>query len=108
PRSRADVFGKRGQKGDDVVVDFILDFADALDAEGRFPADIVELAFGYFSLAGPVFAGRDLDIAPDFELALQRPQPADFWGGVAVDHELPPLAPSLEKRGEIRSSPFSL
>ena len=71
------------------MVDFILNFVDAFNGEGRFLADIRKFFRGNFTLVVPVFARGYFNVAPDLKLALQRPQAAYFGGGISFDHVSP-------------------
>src|SRR5947207_3432066 len=87
-RSRADVFGDIGGKRDHVVVGRALDLADALDAEFRAPLDGCEVFPG--NLTG--LASQNLDLEPDGELVLLRPNLAHHLTAVSTNHDAMRLA----------------
>ncbi len=89
-RLRPDDLGQMGQEGDDVVLDLALDRVDARDVEGgvlalgpdRFGGvlrDDAELGHGV--------GGMRLDLEPDAEAGLRRPDRGHLGAGVAGDHQ---------------------
>ena len=96
-RGRADVFGDVGQERDDVVVGGLLDFVDARDLEFGAAFDGGEV----FARDPAGFARQDLDLEPDAELVLVRPDLAHRLAAVASNHREPRLAdtPSVVNAG---------
>src|ERR1017187_1726982 len=83
PRSRADVFGDIGQKRDDVVVGRALNLTDALDVELRAALDGRKV----FARNLPGLASQNLDVEPDGELVLFRPNLAHRFAAVSANHD---------------------
>jgi hypothetical protein len=88
-RFGADDLGEMGQEGDDVVLGLALDLVDAVDVEGHV------LALGPDRLCGLLrddaelgqrVAGVRLDLEPDAEAGLGRPDGDHFGAGIAGDH----------------------
>ena len=91
-RFRADDLGEMRQEGDDVVLDLGFDRVDARDVElgglalvpdrlGGVLRDDAELGHGV--------GGMRLDLEPDAELRLRRPDRRHLGAGVARDHRQP-------------------
>ena len=76
------------EKGDHVVIGALLDFADALDVEGRFPTNHRGIFLGNCPELGHRLAGEDLDFEPDLQLALLAPERAHLRQGIAFDHRV--------------------
>ena len=90
-RLRADEFGEMGQEGDDVMLGHPLDLIDALDVElglaGLFP-DRLRGLFRDDADLGQRVAGMGLDLEPDAEARLGRPDGDHLGAGIARDHRL--------------------
>jgi hypothetical protein len=88
-RLRTDDFGEVGEEGDDVVLHLALDRVDALDVEhGRralFPDDLGRLARDHAELGERARRMR-LDLEPDAEPGLGRPERHHLRTAVAGDH----------------------
>src|ERR1017187_8055248 len=83
PRSRADVLGDVGQKSDNVMVGRPLDLADTLDIEFRAALDGRQVFRR--NLAG--LASQNLNLEPDRELVLVRPNLAHHLAAVSANHD---------------------
>ena len=111
-RVRPDELGEMGQEGDDVVLGDALDLVDALDVEGRraalFPDGLGRLLRDDAEL-GQRVAGMRLDLEPDAEARLGRPDGDHFRARIARDHQ--PLltaeisAPPSDLRGSAHARP---
>ena len=88
-RVRADELGEVGQERDDVVLGHSLDLVDALDVErGRpalFPDGLRRLLRDHADL-GQRVAGMRLDLEPDAESRLRRPDVGHLGTRVTGDH----------------------
>ena len=86
PRLRSHVLGDVGQEGDDVVLGLALDRVDPLDLErAAFPDRGCGL-WGYDAQFGERVGGMRLDLEPDAEARLGRPDRDHFGAGIAGDH----------------------
>ena len=83
---RADVFVDRGQEGDDVVLDDLLDLVDPGGVEAGLVLDRLERRGRDLPQPGPGLADGDLDVEPAPVPVLVGPDGAHFGIGVAVDH----------------------
>ncbi len=93
-RIGADVLGQMRQEGDNVVLDLALDLVDPRDVEFRFPAARPDGLRGFLrDLAEPGHRVRGvcLDLEPDAEAGLGRPDGDHFGPGIAGDHGKPPV-----------------
>ncbi len=86
--SRSDLLGDTCQERDDVVIGFLFDLADAVDGEAGFAFDGAQVFLRDLAR----FAGQDLDLEPDVELVLQRPDPAHHFAAVTMYHDQGKLA----------------
>src|SRR5258708_4045424 len=84
-RLGADEFGDGGVEGDDVVVDFGLDFLDAFELEVGAITDGFSGLFGDPSGFGEGFGGGKFDLEPGAEAVFFAPDAADFGASVAVN-----------------------
>ena len=87
-RSRADVFGDIGGERDDIVIGRALDLADAFDIEFRATLDGREV----FPWNLARLASQNLDLKPDGELVLLRPDIAHHLAAVSPNHDAMRLA----------------
>ena len=88
-RLGADDLGEVGQEGDDVVLHLALDGVDALDVEaglGAFFPDRLGRLFRDDAELGQRRRGMGLDLEPDAELGLGRPDRHHLGAAVAGDH----------------------
>ena len=83
---RADMLGKAGQKGDDIVLDLALDGVDPLDVEAATLAHGLGRLFRHHAQLGHGFGGERLDLQPDAEFRLRRPDFGHLRAGIAWDH----------------------
>ena len=100
-RVGADELGEMGQEGDDVVLGHLLDLVDARDVErdvARLLPDRLRRFLGDDADLGQRVAGVRLDLEPDPEARLGRPDRDHLGAGIAGDHR----ALSLD-RGRERS-----
>ena len=85
----ADDFGQMGQEGDDVVLGLALDLVDPGDVEGGVRALCPDRLGGFLG-DDAEFRQRvrrmRLDLEPDLEAGLGRPDGGHFRAGVAGDH----------------------
>ena len=84
----ADDFRKVGQEGDDVMLGHGLDLVDAGHVEGcvlGFP-DGGGILLRDHAKGGLRVAGMGLDLEPDAEFGLGRPEGDHFGAGIAGDH----------------------
>ncbi len=87
-RVRPDLFGDRGQEGDDVVLDDLLDGVDPVDRESGLGLDRPQGGTGNLSQPGPGFADGQLDVQPLAVPVLFGPDGAHGGAGVAFDHSV--------------------
>ena len=69
----ADVLADVGGEGDDVVVQRLFELFAALDGEGGFRLHLRQILLGDEALTAKRFAGQQLDLQPDFQFPLFRP-----------------------------------
>ncbi len=89
-RVGADELGEVGEEGDDVVLHFALDGVDLLDVELRRAALVPDGAGGLpgnDAQFGERVAGMRLDLEPDAELGLGRPDRDHLGAAIARDHD---------------------
>ena len=89
-RFRANMFGEVCEKGDDVVPGLALERVDALEVERAALADRARRALGDDAQCRLRVAGMGLDLEPDPEPVLRRPDPRHFGAAIARDHDPPP------------------
>jgi hypothetical protein len=88
-RIRADELGQMGEEGDDVMLGDALDLVDALDIEGGAAALLPDRLRGFLrdhAELGQRVAGMGLDLEPDAEAGLRRPDGDHFRPGITGDH----------------------
>ena len=88
-RIRADELGEMGEEGDHVVLGDALDLVDALDVELRLAAllpDRLRRLLRDDAEFGQRVAGVGLDLEPDAEARLGRPDRGHLGAGIAGDH----------------------
>jgi hypothetical protein len=83
---RADILGKVGQEGNHVMPGDALDLVDPLDLEGTFLPDLLSRLLRDHAQRRLGVAGMRLDLEPDAELALRRPDGGHLGPGVTGDH----------------------
>ena len=91
-RVRPNDFAQMRQEGDDVVLGGRLDLIDASDVEGRDAAlvpDRLRRLFRHDAEIGEGEGGVRLDLEPDAELGLGRPDGHHVGAGIARDHVRP-------------------
>src|SRR5437016_5696913 len=94
---RADDLGEMREERDDVVLDLALDRLDALDVEAGVASlvpDGLGSALGDQAELGHGVGGMRLDLEPDAEAGLGRPDLGHLRPGVARDHRRAPHAAS--------------
>jgi hypothetical protein len=74
------------EEGDHVVIGPLLDLAHLLDAEGSLLTDGLGILLGEDSQFCHPFAGERLDLEPDFQFTLLRPNGAHLGAAVAFNH----------------------
>ena len=89
-----DVIRHDGREGDDVMVGDLLDLVDLGHGEIGMRANPRGLLGGDAALPqlGLRFASEDLDLLPNVELVLERPDVAHLGQRVALDHPMIPFA----------------
>src|ERR1035438_9963084 len=87
-QSRSSVFGDVGGKRNDIVVGGALDLGDAFDVELRATLDGREV----FLWNTTRLASQNLDLKPDGELVLLRPNLAHHLAAVSANHDATRLA----------------
>ena len=101
-RFRADDLGQMRQEGDDVVLDLGLDRVDARDVEFGGLALFPDLLGGFLrddAEFGHGVGGMRLDLEPDAEARLRRPDRGHFGAGIAGDgHAASPRASAAALR----------
>ncbi len=88
-RVRPDEFGEMGEKGDHVVLGDALDLVDALDVELRRAALLPDGLCRFLrddADFGQRIAGMRLDLEPDTEAGLRRPDGDHIRARIAWDH----------------------
>ena len=88
-RLRADDLGEVGEEGDDVVLRLALDRVDARDVEHRLLAALADEPRRLLRRSadlGHAVERRGLDLEPDAEAGLGRPDRRHLGAGVAGDH----------------------
>ena len=112
-RLRADDFRQMRQEGDNVVLDLGLDGIDPRHVEGRGPALVPDFLSGFLrDLAelGHGVGGMRLDLEPDAEARLGRPDRSHFGAAVARNHPtksfffLPPPERGRSTRHRVRAT----
>ena len=89
-RLGADDLGEMGEEGDDVVLHLALDGVDPLDVEGRLGALLPDRSgrlLRHDAEIGQRRGGMGLDLEPDAELGLGRPDGDHLGAAVTGDHE---------------------
>jgi hypothetical protein len=88
---RPDMFGKMGQKGDDVMFGDGLNFINSGHVKGDIAGapDGLGIGFGDNAKGGLGIAGMRLDLIPDAEFGLRVPNGNHVWAGIARDHHGP-------------------
>ena len=86
PAVRADLLVDRGQEGDDVVLDDLLDLLDPGDREAGLGLDGLQGGRGDLPEPGPGLADGELDVEPPAVAVLVGPNAAHLGEGVAFDH----------------------
>src|ERR1043166_1041096 len=81
-----DVFGDVGGERDDVVVEGFLQLFRALDAESGARRHNFKIFFRDRAFLDESLAGEELDLQPDFELALFCPDLAHWRARIALNH----------------------
>ena len=88
-RFRSDDLGQMGEEGDDVMLDLALDLVDPRDVElgvlALFP-DFLGGVFRHHAQLGQRVGGMRLDLEPDAEFGLGRPDRNHLFAGIAGDH----------------------
>ena len=84
-----DVLGDIGEKGDDVVLGFLLDLVNAGDLELRALADQAGRLLGDEAQFGLGVAGMELDIEPDLEFRLRLPDRRHLRAAITRNHRAP-------------------
>ena len=74
------------EKCDDIVIRALLDLVDVFDDKRRLPSNGHRVFPGNRADFGHAFTGQQLDLEPDFQLALLTPKRAHLRQGVAVNH----------------------
>ena len=88
-RFRAHDFGQMGEEGDHVMLDLALDLIDPRHVEFGVLALLPDLGGGRFrhhAQFGQRVGGMGLDLEPDAELGLRRPDGHHLFAGIAGDH----------------------
>ena len=86
PAVRADLLVDRGQEGDDVVLDDLLDLVDPLDREAGLGLDRLQGGRGDLPEPGPGLADGELDVEPSAVPVLFGPDAAHLGECIAFDH----------------------
>src|SRR4051812_47362756 len=74
------------EKGNDIMVRPLLDLRDLSNREPRLVPDRGGVLLRDLAQLRHCLAGQSLDLQPDLEFALLRPQLAHLWPGITVDH----------------------
>jgi hypothetical protein len=85
----ADVLGHVREERDHVVVRLALDLLDPLHFERGAIADQSDVLGGNHTQLRLGLARQDLDVLPDLELVLERPDQTHLGPGVSLDHGVP-------------------
>ena len=88
-RFRPHDLGQMGEEGDDVMLDLALDLVDPRHVEFRVPALFPEFGgglLGHHAQFGQGVGGVRLDLEPDAEFGLGRPDRNHLFAGIAGDH----------------------
>ena len=94
-RVGADEFGEMGEEGDHVVLGHLLDLVDPRDVEPGlrpFLPDRLRRRFRDHADLGHRLGGVSLDLEPDAEARLGRPDGGHLGAGIARDHGATPLS----------------
>ena len=84
--SGADMLGDVGQEGDDVVLGLALDRVDPVDLERALRPDRGGGFLRHDAQLGERVGGMRLDLEPDAEARLGRPDRGHLGAGIAGDH----------------------
>src|SRR5690606_17523321 len=82
----ADIFGKVGEKGDDVMLGLAFDLFDPVDIEIAALPHRFCGGFGDDTELRLSIAGMRLDLEPDTEFALRLPDRSHFGAGITGNH----------------------
>ena len=82
----ADMLGKAGQKGDDVMLGFALDLVDPVDVETTPFPDSLGGVLRDHPQFGHCVAGMRLDLKPDLELGLFGPDRGHLGTRISGNH----------------------
>src|SRR2546426_473592 len=85
-RRRSDRLRDVFQKCNHVVIGPFLDLDDFRNGEPRSLSDFRRVDFGNLTEFGHPFAGKHLNLQPDLELALVRPNLTHLWPGITINH----------------------
>src|SRR6188474_2108705 len=85
-RGRTDRCGHVLQKGNDVMVCSLLDFRDLAAGKARALPDFNRVRLWNLTRLCHCLASEGLDLEPDLELAVFRPELAHLRPGIAVNH----------------------
>src|SRR6267143_2226750 len=85
-RCRADRFSNVLEKSNDVMVRSLFNFEDLRNRKSRSLANLGSVLLWDLAKIRHRLAGEHLNIQPDLELALIRPDFAHLWPGITVDH----------------------
>ena len=81
-----DMDGHLLKEGDHVVIGPLFDLTHLLDAEGSLLADRLGILLGDDPKLGHSLTGQSLDLKPDFQFSLLRPNGAHLGAAVAFNH----------------------
>src|SRR4029077_722236 len=81
-----DRFGDVFEKSDDVVVRSLFDFENLRNRKSRSLANLGGVLLWDLAKLRHRLAGEHLNLQPNLELALIRPDLAHLWPGITVDH----------------------
>src|SRR4051812_27563503 len=85
-RRRTDRRGDVLEKGDDIMVRPLLDLPDFSNREPRLFSDGGGVLLRDLAQLRHRLARQSLNLQPDLEFSLLRPQLAHLWPGITVDH----------------------
>src|SRR4051812_23211975 len=85
-RRRTDRRGDVLEKGNDIMVRPLLDLRDFSDREPRLLPDGGRVLLRDLAQLRHRLARQSLNLQPDLEFTLLRPQLAHLWPGITVDH----------------------